>query len=205
MPFNFSFRRVAAGFLTAVVLLSSALIIARSTALSNMHASEAPASTADVHVPETTANADPLDAPDFTLATLDGQDFRLSDKSGKVIVLNFWATWCPPCREEIPEFIEMQNEFRGDDILFVGVSLDQAGEAPVRNFAREMQINYPIMIDDGSASAAYGPIATLPTTFLIGRDGQLEGYAYGMVTREMLEPLLRRLVAGESLISGGRR
>ena len=134
-------------------------------------------------------------APDFALRTLSGDTFRLSDQRGRVVVLNFWATWCPPCRVEIPDFIALQDAFGTDDVVFVGVSLDEGGRERVARFADQMGINYPIAIDDGSADAAYGPISSLPATFLIDRAGEVRSYVPGMATREMLEPVLAALVA----------
>jgi peroxiredoxin len=140
---------------------------------------------------ESSANAIP--APDFTLETMQGESFTLSDHTGKVIVLNFWATWCPPCREEIPEFIEIQNEM-SEDVLFVGVSLDEQGWDVVRPFADEYQVNYPLVVDDGSVSNKYGPIHALPMTFLINRDGDVELAIPGMIDKARLQPLLDELV-----------
>lgn len=134
-------------------------------------------------------------APDFALTTLSGETFRLSAQRGRVVVLNFWATWCPPCRYEIPDFVALQEEFGPEEVLFVGVSLDQGGPEGVAHFARQMGINYPIAIDDGAANAAYGPILSLPTTFLIDRNGEVQGYAPGMVTRDLLKPAIETLIA----------
>lgn len=156
----------------------------------------------EAHPPKPTAPPAPTPAPDFALETLGGETFRLSEQKGRVVVVNFWATWCPPCREEIPDFIELQEKFGTEDVVFVGVSLDDAGPNRVRAFAEDFGVNYPIVIDDGSASAAYGPIASLPTTFLIGRDGTVQGYAPGMVTREMIEPPIANLVAGRPVNAG---
>ena len=134
-------------------------------------------------------------APDFALETIGGETFRLSEQRGRVVVLNFWATWCPPCRYEIPDFIAMQSAFGADDVVFVGVSLDEGGPAVVRSFADRMEINYPLVLDDGSVSAAYGPLTGLPMTFLIDRAGEVRSYAPGMVTRDMIEPEIAALVA----------
>ncbi len=134
-------------------------------------------------------------APDIALPTVEGDTFRLSDQRGRVVVLNFWATWCPPCREEIPLFVELQRELGDDGLQFVGVSLDQEGVDAVRPFAREMNVNYPIVVDDGSVAPRYGGIRALPTTFLIGPDGAIHSYAPGMVTEPLLRPRLDQLLA----------
>lgn len=136
-----------------------------------------------------------VDAPDFTLTNMEGEAFSISDHKGKVIVLNIWATWCPPCREEIPDFIEIQKEMRSDGVLFVGVSVDETGWDAVRPFAEEFQINYPIVVDDGTVYDNYGPLPGLPTSFIINKQGQIVHVVPGMVTKAQLQPILQELVA----------
>lgn len=133
------------------------------------------------------------EAPDFTLETMEGNNFTLSDQRGKVVVLNFWATWCAPCRKEIPDFMELYNEMKDDGVLFVGVSLDEEGWDKVRPYAKDMGINYPIMVDDGNVSRQYGPIRAIPTTLIINKKGQVEYVAPGMLTKEKLKPILTKL------------
>ena len=141
----------------------------------------------------------PVPAPEFTLQTLAGEPFRLADTRGRVVVLNFWATWCGPCRFEIPDFVEMQDEFGRENVVFVGVSLDdEASPEEVRAFTEELEVNYPVMLDDGSAHAEYGPITSLPTTFVIDREGRIQAYIPGMVTRELLRPLIADLLDGRA-------
>jgi cytochrome c biogenesis protein CcmG/thiol:disulfide interchange protein DsbE len=134
-------------------------------------------------------------APDFVLPTMKGDTFRLSTHRGQVVVLNFWATWCAPCREEIPLFVELQRELGDAGLQFVGVSLDQKGFEAVRPFAQEMGVNYPMVIGDGTVAPRYGGVRALPTTFLIGPDGHIRGYAPGMVTESALRPRVETLLA----------
>lgn len=138
------------------------------------------------------------EAPDFALEQLNGEAFRLSDHRGEIVAINFWATWCPPCREEIPDFIELQEEME-EDVLFVGVSLDEGGPEEVRAFAEEFGINYPIVIDDGTVVEKYGPIAGIPTTFLVDQGGYVRLQAMGQLTEEKLRPVLQALAEGEEL------
>jgi cytochrome c biogenesis protein CcmG/thiol:disulfide interchange protein DsbE len=133
------------------------------------------------------------DAPDFTLETSDGSDFTLLEHEGSVILLNIWATWCPPCKEEIPYFIEIQEEMREEGVLFVGVATDAEGWDVVRPFAEEFGINYPIVVDDGSVVQKYGPIQGIPMSFIINRQGKVEYAVPGMVTKEMLQPVLAEI------------
>src|SRR5690554_3519895 len=118
--------------------IASALVIAVISAGSYLAASHVPSTE-----PPIAQAQDNGEAPDFTLQTMDGEALTLSDLRGKVVVLNFWATWCPPCRYKIPYFIKFQEEF-ADDVVFVGVSLDQNGWDAVRPFAEELGINYPL-------------------------------------------------------------
>lgn len=141
------------------------------------------------------ADEEPIAAPDFTIDDMEGEDFTLSDHQGKIVVLNIWATWCPPCREEIPYFIELQDELR-DDVLFVGVSVDEEGWKVVEPFAREFGINYPLVVDDGTIFDKYGPYRGIPTTFFINRVGEIEYVAPGMIPEQMLRPILLELIAG---------
>ncbi|SMO43169.1 cytochrome c biogenesis protein CcmG, thiol:disulfide interchange protein DsbE [Fodinibius sediminis] len=133
------------------------------------------------------------DAPNFTLKTMDNSPFTLSDHKGKVVVLNVWATWCPPCRKEIPDFIEIQKKMRDEGVLFVGVSVDKEGWEVVRPFAKEYGINYPLVVDDGTVRQKYGPLRGIPTTFIINKKGKVEYVAPGMINREALQPALEEI------------
>src|SRR6478609_3074265 len=106
-------------------------------------------------------------APLFALKDLDGRSLNLADYRGKVVLLNFWATWCEPCRHEIPEFIQLQNNSHGLQIL--GISLDD-GAGPVRSFYTEFRMNYPVAIGDAALAERYGGILGLPISFIIGCD-----------------------------------
>lgn len=146
----------------------------------------------------TTADTPPSDpprpvAPDFDMERMNGDRFRLSDHRGTIVIVNFWATWCPPCRREIPDFIKLQEEFEGR-VQFVGVSMDRSGFEAVRPYAQSMGINYPLVVDDGTLAQKYGGVPTLPTTFGIGPDGTIHfswpGYLPASSLRSQLQPLL---------------
>jgi peroxiredoxin len=113
-------------------------------------------------------------APNFTLADASGKQVTLSDYKGKVVLLNFWATWCQPCKTEIPWFMDMQKAY-GDDLVVLGVSMDEDGWSAVRPFIEQRQVNYPMMIASPDLPERYKKIENLPTTFLIGRDGNIVG------------------------------
>lgn len=134
-------------------------------------------------------------APDFTLTTVDGDTFHLREHRGHVVVLNFWATWCPPCRREIPHFVKLQRELGDMGLQFVGVALERsAGTEEVSAFAEKMNINYPIGLGDGSISQKYGGVRRLPKTFIIGPKGKIRGRIPGMTTESMIRPKLESLL-----------
>ena len=110
--------------------------------------------------------------PDFSLPQLSGQQLHLSDYRGSVVLLDFWATWCDPCREEIPHFVELQNRYRDQGLQIVGVSMDDRPE-PVRDFYRQFKMNYPVVMGNASTGELYGGVLGLPIAFLIGRDGRI--------------------------------
>jgi cytochrome c biogenesis protein CcmG/thiol:disulfide interchange protein DsbE len=139
------------------------------------------------------------EAPNFVLETLDGDTFRLNDHRGEVVVLNFWATWCPPCRREIPDFVSMQRDLGDQGLQFVGVALERsAGPEKVRAFADQMGINYPIGMGDGSIAQKYGGVRGLPMTFVIGPEGTIRKHIPGMTTEERLRPVLKSLLQDAS-------
>lgn len=135
-----------------------------------------------------------LRAPDFTLTGMDGKEFRLSNQIGKVVVLNFWATWCGPCIKELPDFIELQKELAGQDVLFVGISVEQERWEMIRPFAKEHGINYKLLRDDGTFFEKYGPMA-IPRTFIINHRGELAHIIKTSTTKKLLKPLLTDLGA----------
>ena len=135
-------------------------------------------------------------APDFNLVDLQGKKISLTSLKGNVVVLNFWASWCPPCKKEIPDFVKTYNENRDKGLVIVGVAVN-SDVKDVKELVKQYNITYPIAIDDGSASKAYGPITAVPTTFIIGKDGNLVsgGKKIGMFTEgeleKFIEPLLK--------------
>ncbi|HEY4695818.1 MAG TPA: TlpA disulfide reductase family protein [Candidatus Hydromicrobium sp.] len=124
---------------------------------------------------------------DFTLADLDGNEISLSDFNGKILVLNFWATWCPPCREEIPDFVEVYNKYKDKDVQFLGVSNEDI--FTLKDFARDYDISYPILIDDANVMGKWG-IRAIPTTFVFDKNGQIIFENVGSMTGEQLENVI---------------
>jgi cytochrome c biogenesis protein CcmG/thiol:disulfide interchange protein DsbE len=139
---------------------------------------------------DSSGSADVRQAPDFEMKTLEGDTFELADHRGDVVVVNFWATWCAPCVQEIPTFIEMQRKFGDDGLQFVGVSLDKQGFEVVRPFAEKMQINYPLVVDDGSLAKEFGGLQGVPTTYVVDTDGQIQHRIEGITTEQHLRSLV---------------
>lgn len=132
------------------------------------------------------------EAPDFTLSTLDGRTYRLSELRGKVVVVNFWATWCLPCKVEIPILKSLHSELENDGLVILGLTQESA--AQVMPFVQEHQMNYPILIDDRSEAAdAYG-IRGYPTVVVVDRDGKINSFTTGL--NLFMKWQIRRLVTG---------
>ncbi len=116
--------------------------------------------------------AQPQVAPDFTLTSLDGKPLKLSDYRGKVVLLDFWATWCTPCRAEIPRFLEWQQKYGAQGLVVLGVSMDDSSK-DAADYAREMKITYPLAMGTPQVADSYGGVLGLPVNLLITRDGQI--------------------------------
>jgi thiol-disulfide isomerase/thioredoxin len=132
-------------------------------------------------------------APQFSLIDLNGRKLELADHKGKVVLLDFWATWCGPCRIEIPGLVRLQERYRDQGLVIIGISLDDSLE-PVREFYREYRMNYPVAMGDERISALYGGILGLPTTFLIGRDGRIYAKHMGATDISVFEEEVKELL-----------
>lgn len=131
-----------------------------------------------------------------TLPDLQGKNQSISQWRGKILVINFWATWCTPCRREIPEFIELQDELRNQGLLFIGIALDQ--KEKVVQFSKEIGINYPVLLGGIGAmtlaEAAGNRHAVLPFTVIFDREGKITSTHIGRIARDKLEPILKPLL-----------
>ena len=131
-------------------------------------------------------------APDFTLDSLDGKAMRLSDFRGKTVLLNFWATWCGPCKIEMPWFVEMQNQYAAQGFQIIGVAMDDASKEDIAKFAKDMGVNYPILIGKESVGDEYGGVPALPESFLIGRDGKIVDKILGLRGKAEIEDSIKK-------------
>jgi thiol-disulfide isomerase/thioredoxin len=137
---------------------------------------------------------EPVPVADFSLTDLDGRTIASADLRGKVVLVNFWATWCPPCRAEIPDLIKLQEKY-GDKLVVLGISEDEVPPAEVKAFAIEQKMNYPIAMTTPQLSKVFRGVSALPTTFVIDRDGKLEQRHVGMLNAEQVE-LEAQVLAG---------
>lgn len=131
-------------------------------------------------------------APDFELQSLDGESVSLSGLQGHPVMLNFWATWCGPCKFEVPMFVALQDKYRDDGFVVLGVSVDDPAPA-LKAFAAEYKMNYPVLMADNAIQDAYGPIFAIPVTFTIKKDGTICRKHFGPATEDEFDREVRAL------------
>ncbi len=144
-------------------------------------------------------------APDFSLVTLDGKPAKLSDFRGKAVLLNFWATWCEPCKIEMPWFVELQKQYGPQGFQIVGVAMDDADTKDIAKFAQDMHVDYPILVgkEDQRENIAnqYGGVQFLPESLYLDRDGKIINKMFGLVSRSEIEDNVKKAM-GVSSSSG---
>lgn len=138
----------------------------------------------------------PYKAADFELQDLHGNPVQLSAFRGKAIVLDFWATWCGPCRREIPWLIDFQKEYGPQGLQVIGISMDEDSTDAIARFVGRTGINYTVLLGDDRVSSQYGGVSILPTTYFISRNGNVLAYAKGLSTKTALERSIK-----EALVS----
>ena len=126
-------------------------------------------------------------APDFTLKSVDGKDVKLSDLRGKAVLLNFWATWCGPCKVEIPWFMELEKQYASQGLVVVGVAMDDDADKVVPKFVQDMNMDYTVLIGNEKVADLYGGVEGLPMTFYIGRDGKIVKKVAGLTSHSDIE------------------
>jgi len=137
-------------------------------------------------------------APDFTLEALDGKSVRLSDLRGKAVLLNFWATWCGPCKIETPWLVELQNKYSSQGLQVIGVAMDDSGKDDIAKFAKDMGVNYPVLLGKEAVGDAYGGVPALPESFFIGRDGKIVDKIIGLKGKGEIEDSIKKALDTET-------
>ena len=132
-------------------------------------------------------------APDFILASTGDKNIKLSDYRGKVVIVDFWATWCAPCRKGIPDLIEIQKEY-GTDVVVIGISMDTDTKGEVIPFIQKMGVNYPIAYADAGVVQSYGGVEAIPTSFIIDKNGNVVDSHIGLVDKSAFTTVLNKLL-----------
>jgi peroxiredoxin len=145
-------------------------------------------------VKDTNPTSKPAPAPSWQLRDVDGQTVHSADFKGKVVILDFWATWCGPCRVEIPGFIELQKQYAKQGLAVIGVSVDEASPTEVKKFAQQLGVNYPVVLADANTTRAFGGIEAIPTTFVIDRAGRIIKQHLGFTEKEEFEKEIKPLL-----------
>ena len=140
-------------------------------------------------------------APDFTLEKLNGGNLKLSDLRGKAVLLNFWATWCGPCKIETPWLVEMQNQYGNQGLQVVGVAMDDSGKDEISKFAKDMGVNYPVLLGKEAVGDEYGGVPALPESFFIGRDGKIVERIIGLKGKAEIEDAIKKALKTEAATS----
>jgi cytochrome c biogenesis protein CcmG/thiol:disulfide interchange protein DsbE len=133
-------------------------------------------------------------APALALKDLQGRKVSLSDYKGKVLLINFWATWCPPCRAEIPDLVKMQREYKNRGLQVIGITYPPETIREVRQFSRKLRINYPIALGTKEIKSLFDQSETLPVTIVIDRDGNIRNRIEGILLPEEFEQKIKPLL-----------
>ena len=126
----------------------------------------------------------------FVFEDMQGQPQRLADYRGKWVLVNFWATWCPPCLEEIPDLVDLHRAHSKKDLVVIGVALDSSAKS-VRQFIERFKVNYPVVLGDYDLAEQVGEVTVLPTSYLYNPRGELISYQQGMLTRDSVESYIK--------------
>lgn len=144
------------------------------------------------NIPQLVGDVKGQAAPDFELVDLEGKTVKLSDYRGKAVLLNFWATWCPPCKIEMPWFVDLQQKYGPEGLVVLGVAMDDSGKDSIEKFAKEMNLNYTVLLGKESVAQIYGNVEFLPATFYIDRQGKVVDRVFGLVDRREIEENVKR-------------
>jgi peroxiredoxin len=134
-------------------------------------------------------------APEFELASLSGQNVKLSSYRGKAVLLNFWATWCAPCKIEMPWFVDLYKQYQPQGLEIVGVAMDDSGKDEIERFAKEMKVNYTVLQGTEKVGDAYGGVEFLPETFIIDRNGKIVKTLFGIHSESDFEDGIKQALA----------
>lgn len=140
------------------------------------------------------ADAGDMIAPAFTVKTVDGRTLKLSDLRNKPVIIDFWATWCGPCRASMPDLNNMQARYGAKGLTVIGLSVDESGPAPVKRFAAQLGVRFTIAMANDDILDAYGPIRSIPATFFINRKGEIVRRVVGRIDPETMNTYVQEIM-----------
>jgi len=173
----------------------AAILIMAGIAVAYITVTQPKAETTSPAVPAPAESMENMAAPDFALPDLEAKTVRLSDFEGQVRIIDFWATWCPPCRKEIPHFQALHEQYGDDGLIIIGVSLDKNGAEAVIPFGQKMKMTYTSVIGNPEVAQSYGGIQYIPTTFIVDKEGQIYRKYVGYTDMATLEADVKVLMA----------
>lgn len=141
-----------------------------------------------------TAEAGDMAAPAFTVKTVEGKTLKLSDLRNKPVIVDFWATWCGPCRASMPDLNDMQARYASKGLTVIGMSVDETGPAPVKRFANQLGVRFTVAMANDDVLDAYGPIRSIPTTFFINRKGEIVRRVIGRIDPETMNSYVQEIL-----------
>jgi thiol-disulfide isomerase/thioredoxin len=190
-------------FVAVLCTFSLVVLLAACGGEDNKRQSASSSSGTSGPLPGKVRSVEPEPVPDLTLETMDGESIDLSAQKGRVLLVNFWATWCAPCREEIPDLKDLHSDLEPEGLTVIGVALDREGREVVAPFVEEHAIDYPIVIDtEGTAESEFGPIPGLPTTILVTPEGQITKRVVGIFPTDEMKPILKDMLDASGSASG---
>ena len=188
-------KRSLVFILVIIVAITVALFVGKSSTKGGKGASGVIAS---VLKPQDDGPANGSPAPDFTLKTLDGKEVSLSSMKGKAVMVNFWATWCEPCKIEMPWMVELQDKYRKDGFEIIGVAMDDSDNKEIAAFAKKMNVNYTILKGSEKVADLYGGLDGLPTNFFLDRNGKVIDSFKGLRSESVIVDDIKKALASET-------
>jgi thiol-disulfide isomerase/thioredoxin len=144
-------------------------------------------------------------APDFSLKTLDGREVKLSDYRGKAVLVNFWATWCGPCKIEMPWLVEFEKKYQAQGFEIIGVAMDDSSDDTISSFIKDMNVNYTVVRGREAVGEAYGGVLGLPTSFFVDRNGNITEWTQGLASKSEFDENIQKALATQPSSSGSTK